>query len=341
MAKKIGTGTYLLEHTPSAAAYAAIVGQMEGGGPLGACFDYVEQDSHFGKDSWEQAESELQRRTVEAALKKGGLTPKDADLILAGDLINQCTGTTYGLRGLGIPLLGLYGACSTMAEGLALGGILMDGGIARHIVAATSSHFSTAERQFRFPLSYGGQRTPTAQWTCTASGAVVLAPCGDPPYLRAVTVGRIVDYGITDANNMGAAMAPAAADTILRFLGDTGAAPGDFDAIVTGDLGIVGSRLLCTLMEKEGVDITRQHRDCGAMIFDPEQQDTHAGGSGCGCSASVLCGHFLPRLRTGEIRNILFAATGALMSPTSSQQGESIPGISHLIHLSAEKKGGK
>lgn len=341
MAKKIGTGTYLLEHTPSAAAFAAIVGQMEGGGPLGACFDYVEQDSHFGKDSWEQAESELQRRTVEAALKKGGLTPKDADLILAGDLINQCTGTTYGLRGLGIPLLGLYGACSTMAEGLALGGILMDGGIARHIVAATSSHFSTAERQFRFPLSYGGQRTPTAQWTCTASGAVVLAPCGDPPYLRAVTVGRIVDYGITDANNMGAAMAPAAADTILRFLGDTGAAPGDFDAIVTGDLGIVGSRLLCTLMEKEGVDITRQHRDCGAIIFDPEQQDTHAGGSGCGCSASVLCGHFLPRLRTGEIRNILFAATGALMSPTSSQQGESIPGISHLIHLSAEKKGGK
>ncbi|MGN0590340.1 stage V sporulation protein AD [Ruminococcus sp.] len=341
MAKKIGTGTYLLEHTPSAVAFAAIVGQMEGGGPLGACFDYVEQDSHFGKDSWEQAESELQRRTVEAALKKGGLTPKDADLILAGDLINQCTGTTYGLRGLGIPLLGLYGACSTMAEGLALGGILMDGGIARHIVAATSSHFSTAERQFRFPLSYGGQRTPTAQWTCTASGAVVLAPCGDPPYLRAVTVGRIVDYGITDANNMGAAMAPAAADTILRFLGDTGAAPGDFDAIVTGDLGIVGSRLLCTLMEKEGVDITRQHRDCGAMIFDPEQQDTHAGGSGCGCSASVLCGHFLPRLRTGEIRNILFAATGALMSPTSSQQGESIPGISHLIHLSAEKKGGK
>ena len=341
MAKKIGTGTYLLEHTPSAAAFAAIVGQMEGGGPLGACFDYVEQDSHFGKDSWEQADSELQRRTVEAALKKGGLTPKDADLILAGDLINQCTGTTYGLRGLGIPLLGLYGACSTMAEGLALGGILMDGGIARHIVAATSSHFSTAERQFRFPLSYGGQRTPTAQWTCTASGAVVLAPCGDPTYLRAVTVGRIVDYGITDANNMGAAMAPAAADTILRFLGDTGAAPGDFDAIVTGDLGIVGSRLLCTLMEKEGVDITRQHRDCGAMIFDPEQQDTHAGGSGCGCSASVLCGHFLPRLRTGEIRNILFAATGALMSPTSSQQGESIPGISHLIHLSAEKKGGK
>ena len=341
MAKKIGTGTYLLEHTPSAAAYAAIVGQMEGEGPLGACFDYVEQDSHFGKDSWEQAESELQRRTVEAALKKGGLTPKDADLILAGDLINQCTGTTYGLRGLGIPLLGLYGACSTMAEGLALGGILMDGGIARHIVAATSSHFSTAERQFRFPLSYGGQRTPTAQWTCTASGAVVLAPCQNAPYLRAVTIGRIVDYGITDANNMGAAMAPAAADTILRFLGDTGAAPGDFDAIVTGDLGSVGSRLLCTLMKTEGVDITRQHWDCGAMIFDPEQQDTHAGGSGCGCSASVLCGHFLPRLRTGEIRNILFAATGALMSPTSSQQGESIPGISHLIHLSAEKKGGK
>ena len=340
MAKKIGTGTYLLEHAPSAAAYAAIVGQMEGEGPLGTCFDYVEQDSYFGKDSWEQAESELQRRTVGTALQKAELTAQDIDLILAGDLINQCTGTTYGLRGMGIPLLGLYGACSTMAEGLALGSILMDSGIARHIVAATSSHFSTAERQFRFPLSYGGQRTPTAQWTCTASGAVVLAPCQNAPYLRAVTIGRIVDYGITDANNMGAAMAPAAADTILRFLADTGASPREFDAIVTGDLGLIGSKLLCEILQKEGVDIRKQHRDCGAMMFDPEQQDTHAGGSGCGCSASVLCGYFLPRIRTGELKNILFAATGALMSPTASQQGESIPGISHLIHISADKKGG-
>lgn len=334
MAKKISRNTFITENSPSITAFASIVGEMEGQGPLGNCFDRIEKDSHFGQDTWEKAESELQKQTVELAMKKAALKPADIDYIFSGDLINQCIGTTYGLRDLNIPFLGLYGACSTMAEGLLLSTLLTDSGLGGKVAAATSSHFSTAERQFRFPLSYGGQRTPTAQWTCTASGAVILSPQGSTPYIRAVSIGTIADLGITDANNMGAAMAPAAASTIKKYLDDTSQKPEDFDYIVTGDLGLVGSRLLIELLSKENVDISQQHRDCGAMIFDAEEQDTHAGGSGCGCSASVLCGHFLPKVQTGEIKEMLFAATGALMSPTSSQQGESIPSISHLIHIS-------
>lgn len=334
MAKKISRNTFITENSPSITAFASIVGEMEGQGPLGNCFDRIEKDSHFGQDTWEKAESELQKQTVELAMKKAALKPADIDYIFSGDLINQCIGTTYGLRDLNIPFLGLYGACSTMAEGLLLSTLLTDSGLGGKVAAATSSHFSTAERQFRFPLSYGGQRTPTAQWTCTASGAVILSPQGSAPYIRAVSIGTIADLGITDANNMGAAMAPAAASTIKKYLDDTSQKPEDFDYIVTGDLGLVGSRLLIELLSKENVDISQQHRDCGAMIFDAEEQDTHAGGSGCGCSASVLCGHFLPKVQTGEIKEMLFAATGALMSPTSSQQGESIPSISHLIHIS-------
>jgi stage V sporulation protein AD len=220
-----------------------------------------------------------------------------------------------------------------MAEGLLLGSLLTDSGIGGNIAAATSSHFSTAERQFRFPLSYGGQRTPSAQWTCTASGAVILSPEGGAPYIRGASIGTITDLGITDANNMGAAMAPAAASTIKKYLEDTKLSPSDLDYIVTGDLGIVGSDLLLQLLEKDGIDIRSQHKDCGVMIFDPEEQDTHAGGSGCGCSASVLCGYFLPKLQTGEIKELLFIGTGALMSPTASQQGESIPSIAHLVHI--------
>lgn len=337
MAKKTGSSTYRMQQQPCVRAFAAIAGKMEADGPLGTCFDAVERDAHFGQDSWEKAESELQKRTVTLALEKAVLKPSDLDYILAGDLINQCISSTYGLRDFHIPFFGLYGACSTMAESLALGSLLLDGGCGTRAAAVTSSHFATAERQFRFPLSYGGQRTPSAQWTCTASGAVVLEAEGDGPVVRDVTVGRIVDLGVTDANNMGAAMAPAAADTLLRFFADTGTKPDAYDAIVTGDLGIVGSDLLCELMQREGVDIQKKHRDCGAMIFDPQEQDTHAGGSGCGCSASVLCGYFLPRLKSGELQSILFAATGALMSPTASQQGESIPGISHLVHLTAQR----
>ncbi len=337
MAKKITRNTFLTENSPSVMAYASIAGSKESEGPVGGCFDKIITDSHFGQETWEQAESELQKQTVGLAILKAGLKNTDIDYIFSGDLINQCIGTTYGLRSLNIPFLGLYGACSTMAEGLLLSSLLTDSGIGEHVAAATSSHFSTAERQFRFPLSYGGQRTPSAQWTCTASGAVILSPNGSAPYIKAATIGTITDLGITDANNMGAAMAPAAASTIKQFFDDTGLLPENFDCIVTGDLGIVGSKLLLQLLEKEGIDISRQHKDCGVMIFDPSEQDTHAGGSGCGCSASVLCGYFLPRVQIGEIKDMLFIGTGALMSPTASQQGESIPSIAHLVHISHNK----
>ncbi len=337
MAKKISRNTFITENSPSIKAFASIASSKESDGPIGNCFDKIVTDSHFGQDTWEQAESELQKQTVSLAISKANLKDSDIDYIFSGDLINQCIGTTYGLRSLNIPLFGLYGACSTMSEGMLLATLMTDSGIGGNVAAATSSHFSTAERQFRFPLSYGGQRTPSAQWTCTASGAVILSPEGCAPYIKGGTIGTITDLGITDANNMGAAMAPAAASTIKKYLDDTSKKPEDFDFIVTGDLGHVGSTLLLQLLEKENIDISQQHKDCGIMIFNPVEQDTHAGGSGCGCSASVLCGYFLPRVQTGEIKEMLFIGTGALMSPTTSQQGETIPSIAHLVHISYNK----
>lgn len=322
---------------PSIKSFASTVGKKEGEGPMAKHFDIVEEDSYFGQESWEKAESQMQKQTIEMAIKKARLNENNIDFMFAGDLINQCSGTAYGVRELGIPLLGLYGACSTMAEGLLLSSLLSDNALANYIVAATSSHFSAAEKQFRYPLSYGGQRTPTAQWTCTASGAVVISNDNEPPFVKGVTIGTIIDLGITDPSNMGAAMAPAACDTIKKYLMDTKTKPEDYDHIVTGDLGLIGSDLLLQLLLKEGVDISKQHKDCGVMMFDDATQDTHAGGSGCGCSASILCGYFLKKIKKGEIKNILFAATGALMSPNLSLQGESIPSISHLVHISHEK----
>ena len=339
MPQRITGRTIKMDCPPSIKGFSSTVGSKEGEGPMRECFDVIEQDSYFGQDTWEKAESEMQKQTVTRAIDNAGLKPQDIDFMFAGDLINQCIGTTFGIRDLNIPFFGIYGACSTMAEGLLLASLLVDGKAGNNIVASTSSHFSTAERQFRFPLSYGGQRTPTAQWTCTASGAVVVSAQNQSPYIQGVTVGKIVDMGITDANNMGAAMAPAASDTIKTYLQDTGRKPSDFDYIVTGDLGIVGSELLLKLLKMDGIDISANHKDCGAMMFDPESQDPHSGGSGCGCSASILCGYFLKELQKGAVKNILFAATGALMSPTACQQGESIPSISHLIHISANKKG--
>lgn len=338
MAKKISRSTFIMDDPPSIHSYAAIVGKKEGEGPLGKYFDEVEQDGYFGEKTWEKGESQLLKRTLDKALSKGGLKPQDIDYMFAGDLLNQCISSTYGLRGFEIPVFGIYGACSTMSEGLALASLMTDSGIGGKVAAITSSHFCSAERQFRFPLSYGCVRTPTSQWTCTASGAAVLSPKASAPYVRAVTVGKIVDLGVTDANNMGAAMAPAAADVIETFFNDTAMSPEQFDAVITGDLGLVGSRLLIELLQMDGIDISKQHRDCGLMMFDLEEQDVHAGGSGCGCSGSVLCGYFLNRVRTGEIKNILFCATGALMSPTASQQGESIPSISHAVYISHSSK---
>ena len=333
MAKRIARGVFLTETGVKIQSYASVAGEKEGQGPLGSCFDEVITDSHFGRDTWEQAETQFQLEAFGLALRKAGLENESIDLVCAGDLINQCIGSAYSVRELEIPFFGLYGACSTMAEALLIASAMTDCGIAQYAGAVTSSHFSTAERQFRFPLSYGGQRTPTAQWTCTASGAVILSRSSGGISVAGGCIGKIADLNVTDINNMGSAMAPAAADTIMRYLSATGTSPADYDHIVTGDLGIVGSQLLLDFLSKQGVDISAQHRDCGAMIFDRRQQDTHCGGSGCGCGASVLCGHFLPMLERGEAKSILFAATGALMSPMSLQQGESIPSVAHLVHL--------
>ncbi|MBP1545979.1 MAG: stage V sporulation protein AD [Oscillospiraceae bacterium] len=338
MAERISRNTFIMDKPPSVHSYAAIVGKKEGDGPLGKHFDAVYQDTYFGQDSWEKAESEMLRLTVLKALEKGGLTKEDVNYMFAGDLLNQCTTTSYGLRDLEIPLLCVYGACSTMAESLLLASLMTDSGIGGNVAAVTSSHFCSAERQFRFPLSYGGIRTPTAQWTCTASGAAIVTPQSDiGPYIKGVTIGKIVDMGVCDANNMGAAMAPAAAYVIKTHLNDRGLTPEDFDLIITGDLGRVGGTLLIELLAEEGINISSRYKDCGTMMFDYENQDVHAGGSGCGCCASVLCGYFLDKVRSGEYKNILFCATGALMSTTITQQGESIPGISHAVHISHGK----
>ena len=340
MAQRRGRYTVVLDNPPSIRAAATVGCKKESEGPLGGMFDIINKDSYFGQASWEKAESQMQSLAVSKALEKAGLQNTDIDFIFAGDLLNQCIGSTYGLRELGIPYVGLFGACSTMAESLCVASTFIEGGVAQKVVACTSSHFCTAERQFRFPLEYGGQRTPTAQWTATASGAAVLQNGDVPPFVRAITVGTIEDLGVTDANNMGAAMAPAAAMTIKHFFEDTGKKPEEFDLIITGDLGKVGSSLLADLLRRDGIDLGDRQSDCGLLLYDLEKQDVHAGGSGCGCSASVLCGHLLPQMREGKLHNILFIATGALMSPTVVQQGESIASIAHLVCLSTQKSGG-
>ena len=328
--------TKFLDTQPSVIASAAVGGKMESEGPLGEYFDKINEDPYLSSDTYEQGESQLQKQAVIHCLQKAGLKGSDIDVLFGGDLLNQCVGTTYGVRSFGIPFLGLYAACSTMSEGLMLASLFVDRGISDRTMAVTSSHFCTAERQYRFPLGYGGQRPPTSQWTVTAGGALIVGEHGGPPYVRACTVGKIVDMGVSDANNMGAAMAPAAFTTVKTFFDDTGMSPSDFDCIVTGDLGKVGSRVLCELMQRENIDISPNHKDCGLMMYHLQQQDVHSGASGCGCAGSTLCGYFIPKLRSGEFRNILFSATGPLMSPTVSQQGESIPSISHLVWLSSE-----
>lgn len=331
--KRIGKYTIMLQNQPKIIASAAIVGKKEAEGPLSEDFDQTFSDSKLGEDSWEKAETSFLKKVVELAIKKANKEPQDVDMILAGDLMNQCTTSSFGLRELNIPFLGQYGACSTMAQTLMMAAIMVDSGAASTAAAATASHFCSAERQFRLPLEYGGQRTPTAQWTVSGAGCAVV---GDEGSIKIVDVmpGKIVDLGIKDAANMGAAMAPAAATTLFDYFQDTGTSPQDYDKIFTGDLGMVGSDLLRKLLLENNIDLGTVHNDCGLMIFDCDKQDVHAGGSGCGCAGSVLCGHILKNMASGKYRNVLFMATGALLSLTSSQQGESIPGIAHLVHLS-------
>ena len=327
MAKRIGKRTLALAGRPGVVSYASVVGGKEGAGPLKKGFDEVSLDSYFGQESWEKAETTMLSRCIERCMEKaGGLRP---DGILGGDLLNQCVSSAFAVRDRAAPYLGLYGACSTMAEGLALAGLLLDGGGFSSLLAFTGSHFCAAERQYRFPLEYGGQRTPSSQWTVTGAGAVLLARESGGLELTHVTPGRVVDAGITDANNMGAAMAPAACDTILAHFDDTGRDFADYDAVFTGDLGAVGHDILQDMLQKEGLDPGLKYMDCGVLMYDLLTQDVHAGGSGCGCSAAVLAAHILPAMERGVWKRVLFAGTGALMSPLSCQQGCSIPGVCH------------
>ena len=332
---KICEGKTFCFRKASILSYAAVVGKAENEGPYGGEFDEVIVDNKGGEDTWEQAESLFQTKAVGHVLRKAELTPDKIDIMIAGDLLNQCVGSSYGLKEYFIPYLGIYGACSTFAEGLLLSAALVNAGYVDTAIASTSSHFSTAERQFRFPLNYGGVRTPTAQWTATAAGAALVCSGDKPPFIRSATVGKIQDMGISDLNNMGAAMAGAAYDTLSRHFKHRASHPEDYDLIITGDLGQVGSDLLYDLFSRDGVDIKKYHKDCGLMIYDRDKQDVHAGGSGCGCSASMICGHFLKRVQNGELKRILYCATGALMSPTVVQQGGSIPGIAHCVEITS------
>ncbi|SHE54022.1 stage V sporulation protein AD [Caldanaerobius fijiensis DSM 17918] len=331
--KKIGKQTVKLQNPPSIIAYASVVGPKEGDGPLKEYFDQIEQDDYLGEKCWEKAECKMLQNAIILAMQKAKITTADVDYLLAGDLLNQIISSSFTARQLQIPYIGLYGACSTMSESLSLGALLIDGGFADYVIAATSSHFSSAERQYRFPLELGTQRPLTAQWTVTGAGATVLSSSGDGPYITYITTGRVLDLGIKDANNMGAAMAPAAVDTIKTHFSDTGFGPDDYDLIITGDLAKIGKDLTLELLKKDGIDISNIYTDCGIEIYDCERQDTHAGGSGCGCSAVVLNGYILTEIKKGTFKRVLFMATGALLSTTSSQQGESIPGIAHAVTI--------
>ncbi|HEX9061620.1 MAG TPA: stage V sporulation protein AD [Clostridia bacterium] len=334
MGKRLGKQTVKLQNPPSITAAAAIVGPKEGQGPLGRYFDEIIEDEMWGESSWEKAESKLIRETFGKILTKSKKDSSQVNYVLSGDLLDQCIASNFGLRESGVPLLGVYGACSTMSESLGIGSMLIDGGFADNIICLTSSHFCSAEKQFRYPLELGVQRSPTSQWTVTGAGGMFVSNTGTGPYVTHVTTGRIVDMGIKDANNMGAAMAPAAIDTISCHFKDTGMAPEDYDLILTGDLGAVGMSICSEILKENGIDIRDRLNDCGVMIFDRERQDAHSGGSGCGCAASVLSSFIFTEMQKGGLNKVLFIATGALMSPTSTQQGDSIPGIAHAVTIS-------
>ena len=332
-----GRQSFILPKPPVITAWASTAGKKESEGPLSHSFDQTCQDAWFGQRTWEQAEKQLQRMTLGKLAEKANMRMTDFELVFSGDLLNQCIGSSFSLRNTGIPHLGLYGACSTMAESLLMASMAVGGGFTDSAVAMTSSHFASSERQYRFPLGYGGQRTPTSQWTVTGSGAALVRATGSGPKITACTIGTITDLGIKDANNMGAAMAPAAYATIKAHLTDMSRKPEDYDLIVTGDLGQMGKEMLLELAKRDGLSLGGRLEDCGCLIFDREAQDVHAGGSGCGCSAVTLCGYLLNRLNTGKLKSILFCGTGALLSPTSTQQGLPIPGVCHAVVIEGVK----
>ncbi len=332
--KKIGKQTVQFANPPVLLGTAAVVGPKEGRGPLGNSFDHVWEDTLSGEKTWEKAERKMLMEVCERVLKKLRMKPDMIDYMMAGDLLNQIISANFTARALGIPFIGLYGACSTMFEGLALGSMLVDGGFANHVLTAASSHYDTAERQFRFPTELGTQRLPSAQWTVTGAGSALLSGQGTGPLITHATMGKVTDLGIKDVNDMGSAMAPAAADTMIQHFKDTGRTPKDYDLIITGDLAAIGRSLTEQLVKQAGYDISNNYTDCGVLIYDPAQ-DTHAGGSGCGCSAVVLGGYLIKELLAGKIKRVLGIGTGALMSPVSTLQGESIPGIGHAVVIDA------
>lgn len=331
--QKCGKHSFILDKPPVITTWASVAGKKESEGPLSSTFDITKKDSYFGEKTWEQAEKRMQQIALEQLSKKAGIPKRDFGLVFSGDLLNQCIGSSFTLRNTGIPHIGLYGACSTMSESLLLASMAVGGGFFDKVVAMTSSHFASSERQYRFPLGYGGQRPPTAQWTVTGSGAALVCAGGKGPKITGCTVGTVTDLGIKDANNMGPAMAPAALATIRTHFEDMKTSAEDFDLIVTGDLGQLGKEALLTIAQKEGISLGGKLMDCGTQVFDLLKQDVHAGGSGCGCSAIVLCGHLLNQLNSGKLKKILFCGTGALLSPVSTQQGLPIPGVCHAVSI--------
>ncbi len=329
------TGNTIKFNTPvNVLATASVVGPKEGEGPLKDYFDVILEDMLSGENTWEKAESVVAKQSFELAIKKANVANSDIDYILSGDLLNQSMSSNFGIRDLQIPFFGVFGACSTMGEALSLGAALIDGEFAENVLVGASSHFCAAEKQFRFPLELGTQRPLTASWTVTGNGSAILTKgTGTGISITHATTGKIIDMGVTDSNNMGAAMAPAAVDTLISHFKDTGRTPDYYDIIATGDLGQVGHELVIQLMSKEGYEMGENYKDCGMLIFDSQKQDTHAGGSGCGCSAVTFSGYFYDLLLSGKIKHLLFIPTGALMSPTSTLQGETIPAIAHAVAI--------
>ena len=330
--KKIGKQTIKFDTPPTITECSSIVGPKEANGPLAKYFDKTLEDEFWGEKTWEKAESKIIKENVNLVISKANITTNEIDCVFAGDLLNQCISSSFGLRDENVPFFGVFGACSTFVESMSLGAIAVEG-FANNVLCATSSHFCSAEKQFRFPLELGNQRPPTSQWTVTGSGAAILSKNGNGPYITHITPGKIVDMGIKDANNMGAAMAPAFCDTLIIHFLDTGRSPSYYDAIISGDLGHIGKEIAIDIAKSKGYNIKSNYNDCGVLIFDKESQDTHSGGSGCACCGSVFSGYFFRQLKQKKLKKILLIATGALMNSTSSQQGESIPGIAHAISI--------
>lgn len=322
--------TIVLKNQPKIIGSYTIVGPKEGKGNFGPYFDYVMKNDYFGEKTYEKAERKMLESAIMGALENSKLSPKDIDIMIGGDLLNQIISSSYAARAFEFPFIGVYGACSTMAESMAVGSVLIDGGYCDNVICSTGSHFSTAERQYRFPLELGNQRPPTSQWTVTGAGSCVLSLSGDGPKISSVTFGRVVDWGINDVNDMGAAMAAAACDTLLNHLENTKTTPDDYDLIVTGDLGKLGSEILIDLMDEKGVKLGLNYCDCGQMYYKREQ-DTLCGGSGAGCCATVFNSYIVKKFRDGQYKKVLFMPTGALLSTTSSQQGDTVPGVCHAI----------